>query len=155
MYFLSIFVKDFPLLTNSSPLLVLCLIFTPSRFIVGLVHLRPDFQKVRRTLNSKKANLIKPNVSLRTNWKSVSRMFFSNYWYTPSSDYFWSHRPPSPWQCWLFRKGEMRIYGLFLPVGAAFFFWPFIMSCFAQMNSPVCSQMWTSTSIKFCLTFIF
>ena len=42
-------------------------------------------------------------------------------------------------------EGEMRIYGLFLPVGAAFFFWPFIMSCFAQMNSPVCSQMWVST----------
>ena len=64
---LSIFVKEFPLLTNSSPLLVLCLMFTPSRFIVGLVHLRPDFQKVRRTLNSEKANLIKPKVSLKTN----------------------------------------------------------------------------------------
>ena len=112
MYFLSIFVKEFPLLTNSSPLLVLCLTFTPSRFIVGLVHLRPDSQKVRRTLNSKKANLIKPNVSLRTNWKSVSRMFFSNYWYTPSSDYFWSHRPPSLWLCWLFRGRDEDLWTL-------------------------------------------
>ena len=114
MYFLSIFVKDFPLLTNSSPLLVLCLIFTPARFIALLDSFISGqiFKKSERTLNSKKANLIKSNVSLRTNWKSVSRMFFSNYWYTPSSDYFWSHWPPSLWLCWLFRGRDEDLWTL-------------------------------------------
>ena len=146
MYFLSIFVKEFPLLTNSSPFLVLCLTFTPSRFIALLDSFISGqiFKKSeepwtpKKPISSNQMYLWGPIESLYLGCSSL--IIGTHHLQTISG-----HTDHHLFDYVDYLEGEMRIYGLFSPVGAAFFFWPFIMSCFAQMNSPVCSQMWIST----------